>query len=496
MQALEENFVDEEKWQKYKKDLLETKENLREFVKSRSVNIMVPIGKKALIRGTLQHTNEVTVSHGASYFSDVSSTQAIELLEKRMKVCDERLLAIKKEKDLFTWVVIFHKISFFFIKIGLQISRNKIKLPEDVFVSSEGREIIEEYNDQDEKVWRRKHIESVKMFKQREAEERQKRMSDVNIDKIFEDFELMEELADELDNLDIDDDDKLSKVMSGEMKIPASKKRVAHNQLETIESEHVNANVSESEVEKLLTLPIKYIPEINNNDLIAQNNQEIVDLLKTYRCKIKDVLKNVKKDDERNVNLFLDLIELKDDIEDDIRKMNDDEEYSDSDEQDSDDEETASIELKPEERKRKVRFSASLEDVKMIESKSELYNFHTGSNTIQMHFKHSEAKFSSQTMPGDDTIANPADIYKIFQKTVPLSPATKSILKHTTRETKSSAPVDEKPVKKVYHSDNQVIGDVVEHRKEVNLQDEVIHIASNGDAPKKVSKFKQMRLKS
>lgn len=102
MQALEENFVDEEKWRKYKKDLVETKVNLREFVKCRSVNIMVPIGKKALLRGSLQHTNEVTVSHGASLFSDVSSNQAIELLEHRMKVCDERLLAIESERNLFT----------------------------------------------------------------------------------------------------------------------------------------------------------------------------------------------------------------------------------------------------------------------------------------------------------------------------------------------------------------------------------------------------------
>lgn len=377
--------------------------------------------------------------------------------------------------------------------LSLNNFRNKIKLPEDVFVSPEEREIIEEYNEHEEKAWRRKHIENVKKLKQREADERRKQRNEVNIDKLFEDYELMEELADELDNLEIDDDDKLSKVMSGEMKIPTSKKRVAHIKDELNNTEHVD----ESEVEKLLTLPIKYAPEINNNDLITQNNQEIVDLLKTYRYKIKDVLKNVKKNDERNVNLFLDLIELKDDIEDDIRKMNDDEEYSDSDEQDSDDEETVSIELKHEETKRKVTFSTSLEDVKMIESKSELYdNLHSGSNTIQIHFKHSAAKFTSQSLPEDTTIASPVDVHKLFQKALPLSPATKSILKNKNKEVKPPASVDEKPIKKVFHSDIQVIGDVIEHKKEPNLQDEEIHIMSKDDVPKKVSKFKQMRLKS
>ena len=308
---------------------------------------------------------------------------------------------------------------------------------------------------------------------------------------------MMEELAEELDNLDIDDDEKLSKVMSGEMKIPEGKVRIAHNLTSSVEPEKINGipydeKPSSSEVNN------KFPQEINNNDLIAQNNQEIVDLLKTYRCKIKDVLKNVKKDDERNINLFLDLIELKDDIEDDIRKMNDDEEYTDSDEKESEQEENTIIEHN--ETKRKVRFSTSLEDVKLIESKSELYeNSHSDSNTIQIYFKHSNAKFVNPSLPDDDIIASPADIYKKFQKKpkpLTLSPATKSILKNKGKEMTSPTIEEEKPIKKVFHSDLQVIGDVVEHKKEANFQGDVVHIMSKDDAPKKVSKFKQMRMKS
>lgn len=101
-QALASNFENQQKWLKYKKELAETKKSLQEFIKSRSLNIMVPMGKKAYVRGILQHTNEVTVSHGCSLFSDVSSTQAIEILEHRMKLCDKQLEALDKEKDLFT----------------------------------------------------------------------------------------------------------------------------------------------------------------------------------------------------------------------------------------------------------------------------------------------------------------------------------------------------------------------------------------------------------
>lgn len=62
---------------------------------------MVPIGKKALVRGKLTHTNEVTVSHGASYFSECSTSQAIEIIEKRIENCGKQLDALEKEKELF-----------------------------------------------------------------------------------------------------------------------------------------------------------------------------------------------------------------------------------------------------------------------------------------------------------------------------------------------------------------------------------------------------------
>lgn len=104
LKALERNSDDTEKWEIFKKELEETKTNLNEFVKSHSLDIMVPMGKKALIRGKLQHTNEITVSHGNGMFSDCSQIQAIEILNHRLNTCTTRLRALEAERNLYRFV--------------------------------------------------------------------------------------------------------------------------------------------------------------------------------------------------------------------------------------------------------------------------------------------------------------------------------------------------------------------------------------------------------
>ena len=62
---------------------------------------MVPVGKKAFIRGTLQHTNDIIISLGSNYFSLVSNHQANDILRQRKIVCDNKLDDLRKEKELF-----------------------------------------------------------------------------------------------------------------------------------------------------------------------------------------------------------------------------------------------------------------------------------------------------------------------------------------------------------------------------------------------------------
>jgi len=51
---------------------------------SLSENCMVPIGKRAFMKGKLTHTNEILVSLGDGYFAKYSASQAIELCNRRI----------------------------------------------------------------------------------------------------------------------------------------------------------------------------------------------------------------------------------------------------------------------------------------------------------------------------------------------------------------------------------------------------------------------------
>lgn len=65
------------------------------------MDILVPLGKKAFVRGTMQHTNDILVSHSSNYFSGVSNYQANEILQRRNIVCEQKLKELDREKDLF-----------------------------------------------------------------------------------------------------------------------------------------------------------------------------------------------------------------------------------------------------------------------------------------------------------------------------------------------------------------------------------------------------------
>lgn len=327
---------------------------------------------------------------------------------------------------------------------------------------------------------------------------------------------MMEELAEEMENLTVEDDETFEKLMKGEIKVPESKARIAHDTKivdtsSNSQNHQFKTNIS-SDLPHCVPMESQTVCDSNNNDLIAKNNQEIIQLLKAYRGKIKDVLKNVKKNDEGSLNLYLDLIELKEDIDDDIRKMIDEEEEtSDEDEVASDSDDltaSASIEVDDERlsaaksRKRKVRFSTSLEDVKLIEpvrreSCSDSSNSDTSeNNTIEIKFKHSDATFNAFTDP--DIVSHPGDIKTKFPQFPQPLVVTKSILKTKTTSDSAQSPLepDNPVVKKIYQSEFPMIGDVVEHSKQSNghdVDESLIIVAAKDNVPKKISKFREMR---
>lgn len=167
---------------------------------------------------------------------------------------------------------------------------------EGVLPSGEEREIIEDYNEETEKLWKEQHKLRVKQAKQKEREEREKELhkekqktknptkekSDEEILKMLEEAELMEELEEELDKLEVDEvnDETIRKLMSGEMKLPPEKKRLAHepktkdNQTneETPETTALRQNIVKKNDLK------NAVNQINTNNNV-QTNPEITDLL-------------------------------------------------------------------------------------------------------------------------------------------------------------------------------------------------------------------------
>lgn len=159
---------------------------------------------------------------------------------------------------------------------------------EGVFPGKEDYEIIENYDEEKEMIWREQHRVRVKQFKEREKAERKlnnakvpnadktKDLSDINVFKMLEEAEIMEELENELEGLEIDDisNDTIRKLMIGEMKLSREKLRVAHstkfqNQTETLP----NFENSINEVEKELQGIVKKA-DLKNDTVRTNNNHQ------------------------------------------------------------------------------------------------------------------------------------------------------------------------------------------------------------------------------
>lgn len=69
----------------FKKELEDVKTNLEQNQNHLYQNIMVPIGTKALIKGKLVHTNEVTINVGDRWFIKKSAAGAIQTCNRMIE---------------------------------------------------------------------------------------------------------------------------------------------------------------------------------------------------------------------------------------------------------------------------------------------------------------------------------------------------------------------------------------------------------------------------
>uniref|UniRef100_A0A1B0B699 DUF3835 domain-containing protein n=1 Tax=Glossina palpalis gambiensis TaxID=67801 RepID=A0A1B0B699_9MUSC len=252
-EALEKNAEETEKWKNYLEETKVGIENLKKFIKHLDVDVMVPLGTKAFMPGKLIHTNEILVSHYQGYFSKCSTNKAREICELRIENAKEHLKKLEVEAEL--W-------------------QNKLQKPyeDGVLAVGEKRDIIEDYDEQKEEVWRRQHREKIRQAKLKEKTERDSvQKSDEEVFKMLEEAELMEELEQELDSLEINDmtEEIINKLISGDMKAPKERNRISHekqaeqvenNCLRGVENEEKQGIVKKDEISDIM-------PATNNNIL-------------------------------------------------------------------------------------------------------------------------------------------------------------------------------------------------------------------------------------
>ncbi|KAL9913942.1 unconventional prefoldin RPB5 interactor [Glossina fuscipes fuscipes] len=252
-EALEKNAEETEKWKNYLEETKVGIENLKKFIKHLDVDVMVPVGTKAFMPGKLIHTNEILVSHYQGYFSKCSTNKAREICELRIENAKEHLKKLEVEAEL--W-------------------QNKLQKPyeDGVLAVGEKRDIIEDYDEQKEEVWRGQHRERIRQAKLKEKIERDSvQKSDEEVFKMLEEAELMEELEQELDSLEINDmtEEIINKLISGDMKVPKERNRISHekqaeqvenNCLRGVENEEKQGIVKKDEISDIM-------PATNNNIL-------------------------------------------------------------------------------------------------------------------------------------------------------------------------------------------------------------------------------------
>ena len=172
-------------WTTYKKGHQKVAETLQTFQKDLYVNCMVPIGKRALMKGKLIHTNEILASLGDGYFAKYSASGAAALCERRIQKAEEMLENLNKERDLY--------------------ETRMMMIESNLFEDYAGGEIVEHWNEDQITEWKKKHREREKEYHQKLAklrqEDRKKIETEDDLFNRLDQLEIEEELADELNRL-------------------------------------------------------------------------------------------------------------------------------------------------------------------------------------------------------------------------------------------------------------------------------------------------------
>ncbi|XP_076278964.1 unconventional prefoldin RPB5 interactor [Lasioglossum baleicum] len=179
--GIERNEEQRKIWTNYKRGHQKVAEALFTFRKDVYVNCMVPVGKKAFLKGKLIHTNEVLASLGNGYFAKYSADGAAALCERRIKHAEEMLKNLSGEIDLY--------------------ETRMMAMENNLFGDCAGSEIVEHWNEEEIQEWKVKHREREREYRQKLAKLRQEKKPKVETEEDLiwrlDQLELEEELEDE-----------------------------------------------------------------------------------------------------------------------------------------------------------------------------------------------------------------------------------------------------------------------------------------------------------
>lgn len=187
------------------------------------------------------------------------------------------------------------------------------------FQDNQGKEIIEYYSEEDDKLWRQKHRENVRKYKQNKSKDEKNVSQDVTDEELWErleELELQEELENELTGNDIFDNLTITKI----------KESNQSNKQFIVKNEDIN---SKPETEKEKTDPEKPVIEGNNKAKNVSFNvpttkidilQQVIDKQNELEEKLFE-LKNRERTQSKNESDLLsrlDELEQLDELEDEM----------------------------------------------------------------------------------------------------------------------------------------------------------------------------------
>ncbi|EDW32893.1 GL10222 [Drosophila persimilis] len=265
-QAIDDNAKETDRWQTYKTDNETAIRNLELFAKNLSVEVMVPIGRKALMPGQLIHTNELLVSHNEGYFSACSAHKAKEICQHRLRLAEERLKKLETEANL--W-------------------QNKLNAPlaEGAMAEAGQVEIIEAYNEEAEIKWKEQHKENTRRMKQAERKEREAKLNMCE-DKLqkLEELDIIEELGLDPDSAD---PEMLEELLTKIGDKPAERKAT--------EEEPINLKLTEEEESQIRNTDQQLVHQLMSGEIRQSSSK------KRAQTTTENVslLPSVEREDER-----------------------------------------------------------------------------------------------------------------------------------------------------------------------------------------------------